>query len=451
MSGTRVRFRLRQRRRRDLAEAPLARRQTWIVLLALGACICSASARVLGNAQAPARQPAVTTGVVYGYKDDGLALMLDVYRSARPTGAGIIAIVSGQWQSSVELAQVFAQAAPPLNEKGFTVFVVRHGSRSTYPLSSVVADIRRSVRFIRQHANEYGVDPNRIGVFGNSSGAHLALLLGTTADSGNPSASDPVLRESSRVAAVVANYPGTDLARMAIHLPFLNITAAEAAEFSPIRFVSPRSAPSLIVHGDADTQVPIIEGETMHAALMKAGVPTSFIPIRGAGHGFEGADAERAFAALVQWFEQHLGVRPVADATTAGSRDGTAGLRAAEELREQQRQARIAELRQRFVDGPVFVMPCGGSGTSNSLGSVVIPGAGTVYFNPYRLSGRCGTLAAESGVLVPPDGGSRRLPAPVRGDDATISGDGWTFTAAPGWAIREGARQGDYEVIRQQP
>jgi acetyl esterase/lipase len=420
-------------------------------MLAFGVCICSASARVFGDAQAPARQPAVPTGVVYGYKDDGLPLMLDVYRSARPNGAGVIAIVSGYWQSSAELAQVFAQASPPLNEKGFTVFVVRHGSRPPYPLASVVADMRRSVRFIRQHAKEYGVDPNRIGVFGNSSGGHLALLLGTTGDSGNPAASDPVLRESSRIAAVVANYPGTDLVRMAMQQPTLNITAAEAAEFSPIRFVSPGSAPSLIVHGDADTAVPIEHGEMMYAALMKARVPASFIPIRGAGHGFEGADAERAFTALIRWFEQHLGVQPVADAAAAAAaRDGDATLRAAEELREQQ-QARIAELRQRFVDGPVFVMACGGSGTSNSLGAVVIPGAGTVYFNPYRLSGRCGTLAAENGVLVAPDGGARRLAAPARGDDTTISGDGWTFTAAAGWVIREGARRGDYEVVRQQP
>ena len=277
-----------------------------VVLLALVACACSATTRGIGTVPIPARQPPVTTNVVYGYKDDGLALMLDVYRSARPNGAGVIAIASGQWQSSVELAQVFAQAAPPLNEKGFTVFVVRHGSRPRYPLSSVVADMRRSVRFIHQHAKEYGVDPNRIGVFGNSSGAHLALLLGTTGDSGNPSASDPVLRESSRVAAVVANYPGTDLARLAMHLPFLNITAAEAAEFSPIRFVSPRSAPSLIVHGDADTGVPIVEGETMYEALSKAGVPASFLRIEGAGHGFAGADLERVNAAMVRWFEQHL-------------------------------------------------------------------------------------------------------------------------------------------------
>src|SRR5438552_12185626 len=72
-----------------------------------------------------------------------------------------------------------------------------------------------------------------------------------------------------------------------------------------------------------------------------------------------------------------LGVQPVVDVAAVAARYGGADLRAAEEQRAQQRQARIAELRQRFVDGPVFVMSCGGGGTSNSLGAVVIPGAGT--------------------------------------------------------------------------
>ena len=86
------------------------------------------------------------------------------------------------------------------------------------------------------------------------------------------------------------------------------LTEAEAAQYSPIRFVSPGAAPSLIVHGDADTAVPIVEGETMYAALTKAGVPASFIRIEGAGHGFAGANLERASAAMVQWFERYLGV-----------------------------------------------------------------------------------------------------------------------------------------------
>jgi anti-sigma regulatory factor (Ser/Thr protein kinase) len=67
-------------------------------------------------------------------------------------------------------------------------------------------------------------------------------------------------------------------------------------------------------------------------------------------------------------------------------------LRAAEEQREQQRQARIAELRQRFVDAPVFVMACGGSGTSNPLGAVVIPGAGPCTSIPIA----CRDAAARS-------------------------------------------------------
>ena len=171
-----------------------------VVPLALVACACSATIRRIATVPALAGQPSVTTDVVYGHKD-GLALTLDVHRPARPNGAGLISIVSGGWQSSVEMAQIFIQAYPPLIEEGFTVFAVRHDSWPRYPLSSIVADMRRSVRFIRQHAKEYGVDPNRIGVFGGSAGGQLALLLGTTGDSGDPSAADPVLRQSSRVAA----------------------------------------------------------------------------------------------------------------------------------------------------------------------------------------------------------------------------------------------------------
>ncbi len=279
------------------------------VVLALVACACSATARGIGTVPAAARQPSVTTDVVYGHKD-GLALTFDVHRPAQPNGAGVIAIVSGGYQSSVEMSRLIVDGylSPLLNEKGFTVFAVRHGSSPRYPMSAIVSDMRRAVRFIRQHAGEYGVDPNRIGVLGGSAGGQLALLLGTTADSGDPSASDAVLRESSRVAAVVAYFPPTDLSRWGNRraFPATALAEAEAAQYSPIRFVAPGAAPSLIVHGDADTVVPIAEGETMHAALAKVGVPTSFIRIEGAGHGFSGAHLERANAAMVQWFEQHL-------------------------------------------------------------------------------------------------------------------------------------------------
>ena len=146
-----------------------------------------------------------------------------------------------------------------------------------------------------------------------------------------------------------------------------------------------------------------------------------------------------------------LAIQPVADAAAAAARYGGSELRAAEEQREQQRQARIAELRRQFVDGPVLVMPGAGGGLSNSLGAVVIPDVGTIYFGAYRMTGEWGALEADKGVLVSTDGRSRRLPAPVRRDDITVDGDGWTVKAAPGWVVREGARRGDYELVRQQP
>jgi len=142
-------------------------------------------------------------------------------------------------------------------------------------------------------------------------------------------------------------------------------------------------------------------------------------------------------------------VQPATDATASAARYGGAEIRASEQKREQERQERLAELRGRFVDGPVLRIPGGGSGMSDSRGAVVIPGVGTVYFGPFRASGVWGTLEAEKGVLVASDGGSRRLAAPARPDGAAIAGDGWTFKAAAGWVVREGARRGDYEVVRQ--
>jgi hypothetical protein len=146
-----------------------------------------------------------------------------------------------------------------------------------------------------------------------------------------------------------------------------------------------------------------------------------------------------------------LAVEPATDATASAARYAGAGIRASEQQRERQREARVAELRRRFVDGPVLVIPGGGGTASDSRGAVVIPGVGTVYFHAFRSSGDWGTLEAEKGVLVASDGRTRRLPAPMRRDDGTFAGDGWTFKAAPGWVVREGSRRGDYEVVRQQP
>lgn len=146
-----------------------------------------------------------------------------------------------------------------------------------------------------------------------------------------------------------------------------------------------------------------------------------------------------------------LTAQPATDATAAAARYEGPALLASERQREQQRQARVAELRQRFVEGPVLVIRGGGSGMFDSRGAVALPGGGTVFFNEFRYSGAAGTLQGRNGVLVGSDGGSRAVPAPVRQGDGSFAGDGWTFAPAPGWIVREGPRRGDYEVVQQQP
>jgi hypothetical protein len=146
-----------------------------------------------------------------------------------------------------------------------------------------------------------------------------------------------------------------------------------------------------------------------------------------------------------------LGVEPAVDASTAALRYAGPELRASEERRATLQLERLAELRRRFVDGPVLLIRGGGSASSDSRGAIVIEGAGTVYFGSYRATVASGNLEAVTGVLVASDGSSRTVPAPVLRDDGTVVGDGWTFKASPGWAVRAGARQGDYEVVKREP
>src|SRR6185312_14218578 len=89
-------------------------------------------------------------------------------------------------------------------------FAVVHGSQPRFTVPEIVQDMNRAVRFIRHHAKDYKIDPDRIGVTGASAGGHLSLMLGTAGETGNPKAADVVDRESSRVRAVACFFPPTD-------------------------------------------------------------------------------------------------------------------------------------------------------------------------------------------------------------------------------------------------
>jgi acetyl esterase/lipase len=254
----------------------------------------------------------ITPDVVYGHKL-GMALTFDAYTPKDANGTGILFMVSGGWVSRWAPPEATMGWLKPMLDAGFTVFAVRHGSSPRFKVPEAVADVRRSVRYIRLNAKRFGVDPARLGVAGGSAGGHLSLMLGTTGDDGDPDAKDEVLRQSSRVAAVVAYFPPTDLrpwvgtgSKLAESFPALQFDPDLADDCSPLLHVTEDDAPALMIHGDKDTLVTLDHSEKILKEFEEQKVTAELIVIDGAGHGFRGKDNKRASDALVGWFKRHL-------------------------------------------------------------------------------------------------------------------------------------------------
>ena len=271
--------------------------------------------------------------VIYGRKY-GLAMTMDVFTpKEKANGRGVIFCVSGGWFSSKE--SISLGYIRPLLERGYTVFAVVHGSQPKFTIPEVLDDMHRSVRFIKSHAKEYAVDPEKLGIAGASAGGHLSLMQGNSFKPGNPDAKDPVEKESSRVAAIACFFPPTDFLNYGkegnvalgggtlagFRPPFdfwerekgtnkLMVIADEERRkeigkaISPLYHVKKESAPALIVHGDADKLVPIQQAELIVAKYKEVGVPCELIVKKDAVHGWAGMDKD--IALFADWFDKQL-------------------------------------------------------------------------------------------------------------------------------------------------
>jgi len=277
-------------------------------LLLGGALLTSCSTAETSSSSSTTR---FTSDVVYGHKD-GMALTYDVVRPAvTANGAGVLYMVSGGWVSRWSPPEELAERPTivALLERGFTIFVVRHGSSPRFKVPEAVADVQTAVAHVRAHAADFGVDPERLGITGSSAGGHLSLAVGLRAEGPDGLAEATPSDRPNQVAAIVAYFPPVDVRQWvgpSERFPALDFDAALAAEASPILFVSSDDPPTLLLHGDADRLVPLSHSERMDAALDDAGVENDFIVFPGAGHGFRGEDAERGVALTVDWFERHL-------------------------------------------------------------------------------------------------------------------------------------------------
>lgn len=276
--------------------------------------------------------------VIYGRKF-GTALTFDVFTpQAKANGAAIVWAVSGGWFSAREAINL--EFLKPLLERGYTVFAVVHGSQPKYTIPEAVADMNLAVRYIRLHADEFKIEPQRIGVSGGSAGGHLSLMLGTASDLGDSAAKDAVGKTSSRVQAVACFFPPTDFLNYgtpgyawlnrgpkdAFKAPFdfhqwneasraFEVVDEEtrvkiAREVSPYYHVSSDDAPTLIIHGDKDALVPLQQSEIIIEKFKEAGVPCALVVKQGAGHGWPQWHGD--MKTVADWFDKHLGPKPAA-------------------------------------------------------------------------------------------------------------------------------------------
>ncbi len=193
------------------------------------------------------------------------------------------------------------------------------------PMPACIEDVKCAVRWLRAHAKEYYVDPDRLGAYGNSAGAHLVAMLGLCPASAGLEGDGPWQEYSSMVQAVVCsatptNFPfrsiesqeKTDLVRRSrlINRVFAGpeeTLQQRLRQASPMTYVTADAPPFLIIHGTADRTVPVSQSDELVKALREVGAKdVTYMRIDGAGHGVFGQNIEQTGPAREAFFERTL-------------------------------------------------------------------------------------------------------------------------------------------------
>jgi acetyl esterase/lipase len=227
---------------------------------------------------------------------DGVQLEMDVYYPAKAESAwaAVLYVHGGGWTTGDKTRGSGIEEIPALVEAGFLTVAVNYRMAPEYTFPAMIEDVRCAVRYLRAHANKYNLDPQRIGAFGTSAGGHMVALMGTAGDETAWDVGE-YLEQSSRVQAVVDYFGPTDLTEPSFNagmdLAKLKTFGARdrsdpvLAAASPVTYVTPDDPPFLIVHGDKDAAIPLIQSEILYELLQQANVTSELVIVHNAGHG----------------------------------------------------------------------------------------------------------------------------------------------------------------------
>jgi acetyl esterase/lipase len=206
------------------------------------------------------------------------------------TGTTVIVCPGGSYRN-LAMDYEGAQIAAFLNKLGVTAFVLEYRLGPRYHHPSMLQDAQRAIRFVRAHAQEYGVRADRLGIMGFSAGGHLASTTGTHFDSGQPNAADPLDRQSSRPDFLILCYPVVTFVEAWTnkgsrdHLLGSEQHPDRLALLSNEKQVTKETPPTFLVHTDADTGVPAENSVMFYLALRRAGVPAELHIYEQGPHG----------------------------------------------------------------------------------------------------------------------------------------------------------------------
>jgi acetyl esterase/lipase len=229
--------------------------------------------------------------------NDGVDLKMDVYFPWKPAGLSpvIVFVHGGGWVAGTKTGTPGMSYFLELARRGYTTFSIDYRLSPTYTFPAHIIDVKCAVRHIRAHAAEYNIDPNRIGAWGASAGGHLVALLGTSDQSAGWDVGQ-YLEQSSRVQVVVDMYGVHDFTTEYVvgnlrGLDRMVFGAGSPADpklgqASPVNYITPDDPPFLILHGDMDTTIPVTQSQIFHDRLVAGGVPSVYVVVHNAGHGF---------------------------------------------------------------------------------------------------------------------------------------------------------------------
>ena len=276
------------------------------------------------SAQPELNAAKVDRNVVFGMYS-GLALLMDVYYPENPNGYGIIHITGSGWSRRFTLdakminhnrhVKIDGEA---LVKAGYTLFSINHRAAPRFLYPAAVEDAQRAVRFIRYHADKFGINPDRIGAIGGSSGGHLVCMLGVLDGNETPADDTPINRISSKVQCVIARAAPTSFLESSIGDSFLGFKKRDrpssieykiAQEASPIYHVSPDDPPFLLIHGDKDEIVPVAHSINMAKKLREMNVESKLYVVEGGAHGPGLVNTPAWKNEFVNWMDEHLKVR----------------------------------------------------------------------------------------------------------------------------------------------